>query len=58
MLLEGDPTALLLDLDLTGEGALRLGTVLGRKRLLGSVLGWPLTPVLDRVLARGTAADR
>jgi hypothetical protein len=54
----GDPTALLLNLFLAGEGALRLVTVLGRKRLLGSVLGWPLTPVLDRVLARGTAADR
>ena len=55
---EGDPTATLLNLFLTAEGALRLATVLGWKRLLGSALGWPMTPVLDRVLGTGPASER
>ena len=56
----GDALTVLLNLFFIGEGVTRLYSVAVRKELLGSVLGWTLTPLLERALAsnRGEIAVR
>ncbi|MGD8440873.1 MAG: hypothetical protein PVG53_10075 [Holophagae bacterium] len=46
----GDVLSVMLNLFFVGEGVTRLYSVAVRKEVMGSVLGWVLTPVLERAV--------